>query len=470
MLGEIANTLGSELSKESRERAAAIRSSAQVVEQERQTVQESIVSRFPRYASLISNAAVSIDEVRNSLRPNEAILSTLVGERVTHVWTIRRDQAPQWVQIPIGFEATSRRVSQLRRSLDPGEWIGQRVVPFDLDAASRLHSALIGPVKNSLHAIEKLIVVADGPLARLPFGVLVRADPKSTWSRTVDYRDVHWLVRDYAIAQSPSLTSFVQLRASPHRSVHERNFIGIGDPLFRPENSLALRTISEAGQPIWRRMPGLRNAVNPRLADLPSLPDTNIEVRAVARILNADADRDVWVRERASEANARSEAVESARVLLFATHGLAAGDLSDLNEPALALSSPSVVGGSGDGLLTASEIVSLLLSADWVVLSACSTADYDSLGVKSLFGLSSAFFYAGARALLVTHWPVETRAASAIVVKTFEHYQQDPKSDKAQSLQSAMLWFIDERVQDDPSGDSNLRHPAFWAPFSLIGD
>jgi CHAT domain-containing protein len=204
--------------------------------------------------------------------------------------------------------------------------------------------------------------------------------------------------------------------------------------------------------------------------NLPPLPDTSIEVRSVARILDANLERDVWLRERASEANVRSDAIESARVLLFATHGLAPGDLADLHEPALALSSPTVVGGTGDGLLSASEIVAMRLTAEWVVLSACSTADRDGLGVQSLFGLGSAFFYAGARALLVTHWPVESRAASEVVVKTFEHYQQDPQNDKARSLQKAMLWFIDERAHDDPSDDSNLRHPAFWAPFSLIGD
>jgi CHAT domain len=55
-------------------------------------------------------------------------------------------------------------------------------------------------------------------------------------------------------------------------------------------------------------------------------------------------------------------------------------------------------------LLTASEVAQLKLNADWVVLSACNTAAGDKPGAEALSGLARAFFYAGARALLVSHW------------------------------------------------------------------
>jgi CHAT domain-containing protein len=47
------------------------------------------------------------------------------------------------------------------------------------------------------------------------------------------------------------------------------------------------------------------------------------------------------------------------------------------------------------------------LNADWVILSACNAAAADGTpGARSLSGLAKAFFYAGSRALLVSHWPV----------------------------------------------------------------
>ena len=85
-----------------------------------------------------------------------------------------------------------------------------------------------------------------------------------------------------------------------------------------------------------------------------------------------------------------------------------AGDIQDLAEPALALTIPKELNDADDGLLTASEIAQLKLNADWVVLSACNTIAGDKPGAEALSGLARAFFYAGARALLVSHWAVET--------------------------------------------------------------
>src|SRR6185436_963383 len=74
-----------------------------------------------------------------------------------------------------------------------------------------------------------------------------------------------------------------------------------------------------------------------------------------------------------------------------------------------------------DGLLTASEISRLKLDADWVVLSACNTAAPDGTpGAEGLSGLARAFFYAGARSLLVSHWAVASDATVALTTRMFE--------------------------------------------------
>ena len=99
--------------------------------------------------------------------------------------------------------------------------------------------------------------------------------------------------------------------------------------------------------------------------------------------------------------------------MAFATHGLVAGELAGVSEPALVLTQPAEGTETDIVLLTASEVAQLKLNADWVILSACNTAAADGTpGARGLSGLAKAFFYAGSRALLVSHWPVDSDAAA----------------------------------------------------------
>ena len=84
--------------------------------------------------------------------------------------------------------------------------------------------------------------------------------------------------------------------------------------------------------------------------------------------------------------------------------------MKGLPEPALVLMPPKVGTKADDGLLLASEIAQLKLNADWVVLSACNTAAGEGPDGEGLSGLAKAFFYAGTRALLVSHWRISSQA------------------------------------------------------------
>ncbi len=147
------------------------------------------------------------------------------------------------------------------------------------------------------------------------------------------------------------------------------------------------------------------------------------------------------------------------RILHFATHGLVAGDLSGLEEPALVLSLPLQSSKAEDALLTASEVATLQLNADWAVLSACNTASGDKVGADALSGLARAFFFAGARALLVSHWAVDSEAAVSLTTRTFGFLAKAPQLSRAEAFQRAMLTLIEEG-----------RTPAYWAPFVIVGE
>ena len=123
------------------------------------------------------------------------------------------------------------------------------------------------------------------------------------------------------------------------------------------------------------------------------------------------------------------------------------------------LTPPETVSETDDGLLTASEVASLKLSADWVVLSACNTASGADSGAEALSGLARAFFYAGARGLLVSHWAVDSEAAVHLTTDTFAALAADRKLGRAEAFRRTMLAMIE-------SG----KHPSYWAPFVIIGE
>jgi CHAT domain-containing protein len=197
------------------------------------------------------------------------------------------------------------------------------------------------------------------------------------------------------------------------------------------------------------------------------LPDTADEVLSVARALGADLTRDVFLGRNASEGAVKKTDLRGRRFVMFATHGLVPGELDGLTQPALALSAPSLADGDGDGLLTMEEILRLRLDADWVVLSACNTASGDGDGAEAVSGLGRAFFYAGARALLVTSWPVETTSARLLTTDVFARQARDARLDRATALRQAMLGLIGSGPDGAPF---TYAHPIFWAPFLLVGD
>lgn len=465
-------------------------------------------ARFPRYGDLARPTPLPIAELQDLLNDHEAALQYVVTSEATFVWVVTKTQK-NWLKIPVGERELASLVRALRCGLDRSEWDGpgrERCLrlldlpaqsapgqldplPFQLARAHALFQILLAPLGPEI-AGKDLLIVASGPLTSLPFHVLVSEKPETAQIASgPTFDNAAWLGRQHAMTVLPSLGSLKALRTLAKTSVTRAPYLGFGNPLLTGADGQDRRAWSRQACPApsmfnaTSRMPVLAAVGGPAkpskmlrtaggstesLRRQEPLPETVDELCDVARSLGA-APGTVLLGENATEYGIKTlsevGALEGVRVLHFATHGLLAGEaaafLQARGEPALMLTPPDTATELDDGLLTASEVAMLKLNADWVVLSACNTAGGGENGAEALSGLARAFFYAGARALLVSHWAVDSQATVKLVTAAFQAMARDPRMTQARALQQAMLTLV-------VSGGIES-HPAYWAPFVTVG-
>jgi CHAT domain-containing protein len=453
---------------------------------------EQIKIETPKYAKLLNPPPTTVDEVQEQLRFGEALVSIYPTASKTYVWAITSTGNVQFAVAPFGKSHVQENVRFLRRALAPEVQTFGGIPEFDLARAYELYAGLLKPIETSLRDVRDLIIVAPGPLAQIPFSILP-TDPVNLGEEKGElfsrYRNVPWLIRKVSITRVPAASSFVSLRTLSKGTSYRKAFIGFGDPFFNKKQlarakkkgdhsrlvlasrgrSLSVRSIrvTETGTLDNETITSIN------LGLLNRLPDTADEIISIAKALDADLTRDVFLGEKASESQVKAMDMSDRRVIAFATHALVPGDLDGLDQPALAFSSPSVTGDDEDGLLTMEEIFQLKLNADWVVLSACNTGAAEGAGAGAVSGLGRAFFYAGTRALLVSMWPVETTSARELTTGLFRHQKEDSRLSRARALRKSMLDLIDgPGLKDNDTGKivASYAHPLFWAPFVVFGE
>jgi CHAT domain-containing protein len=417
------------------------------LEGERLKLQAEIKTKFPDYEKLVHPAPPSVSEVAQQLEVHQALLMLLPTSDAVYVWAVTADRPAAFARVELKEEQVKALVARLRHQFDFAAGAGKQ---YDSAAAYELYDKLLAPLASAWQGKTQLIIAAGGALSQLPFAVL-QTRPNGGFGANAP-----WLIRQAAIAQVPSLS---------------------GDPTFAlnstaatpgaPNNARSITLTRTAWlADLSNPNPGTNSSSALLYSDIPALPDTRVELLEIAQALKADADRDVVLGQSATRNSvleaSRSGLLATKRVIAFATHGLMAGDLPNLTQPALAMAATGAESTQPLApLLTLEDVLTLKLNADWVVLSACNTAAADGKGEESLSGLARGFFYAGSRSLLVTHWAVESESARLLTTATFAHYVANPQAPKAESLRQAML-----SVMAMPQ----YQHPAYWAPYALVGD
>jgi CHAT domain-containing protein/tetratricopeptide (TPR) repeat protein len=461
-----------------------------------------LAREFPDYASLITPRPLPLTGAQALLSDDEALVVIAPTRYGTLVWAVTRDAVRLARSELTGKQATAK-VAALRCGLDASRWIGTAaldcleqnkqspegdLLPFDTALAHDLYRAVLRPVEDLVHGRHILLATMDA-FTTLPFHVLVTQPPPAGATIAERLRDVAWLGQHQPITTLASVASLKTERGQRRSERAPKPFLAFANPLLVGETGQDRRAFDRQSCPapggVAQARVAMRSIAAPMLpgqgTDIEALrqasplPETTDEVCAVAKALSAP-DSDVYLGARATvraiKQLAQRGALADYRVIHFATHGLVAGGRSAveraLSEPAILLT-PPVSGTTGralaedNGLLGATDIAALSLNADWVVMSACNTAAGSATHAEPLAGLARAFFHAGARALLVSHWEVDSLAAVKLTTRAFAELAGNPRTGRSRALQVAMSELI-------TSADPREAHPAYWAPFVVVGE
>jgi CHAT domain-containing protein/TPR repeat protein len=410
---------------------------------------------------IVGEPKAGLARVQSLLAPDEAIIVLLPLRETVAALLITREFFTVSSTPTSDFELANE-ITAFRRALDPAALKqvghGDPFASIDLAPLIALREATIGPFITTAGNKRRLIVIPHGFLRNIPLEA-IPLDAASAKLPTAQVNNVKWAGIEYDIAYLPSLSALVDLRSNFPSSKATQPFAAVADPILAGDPRLWIGTVQQT----LRNLRDRARRWSPNIAflngsELAPIPETQALVEKLRLILDGRT-ADVFTGMRASRRDIlTSTALQTARVIAFATHGLTADeDTAKSGEPLLVLTSTENPG-AVDGL-TASEISQLNLDAELVLLSACSTAAPNGEpGGQGFSGLAQAFLAAGARSIIVTHWMVRSRAAEIFSIETFGQAAQrglSPGEAVRLGRQKVM---------------ARLPHPAFWAGFIFVGD
>ncbi|WBM69341.1 CHAT domain-containing protein [Buttiauxella sp. WJP83] len=317
---------------------------------------------------------------------------------------------------------------------------------FSLNIANTLYEQSLANVLSKFPQAKRLLLVADDVWDGFPFSVLVEGRHEQSIEIN-DYDKVDWLIRRYEIAYLPSPASLARLRTRSLSKAPD-DILGIGSPVGLVPRSPTRGAFVASLLP----QPDIQNLTGAVAVG---------ELEQVEKFF-APAKRKILIGPDATNINFYKAKPENYKILLFATHGYLASDLSEIGEPALLMSTTSQE--SKPAFLTVNDIASMRIDANLVLLNACNTAGSDGMpGAESLTGMTNAFFFSGARSVIASLWSVNDHAATTMGVTVIGQSSRKKQASIASLLQQTMLMAL-------KNGHGREKHPYYWAPYVIIGD
>jgi CHAT domain-containing protein/Tfp pilus assembly protein PilF len=418
-------------------------------------IRAQVAQQSPQYAGLMQPGALTAQEIQKLVSQTESLLVELMlGEERSLAWVVGRDGL-EVIELPPAHELEVAARGLYEAVLRSREPLGRTA--FEAEAF-RLAGWILAPIEGRLRA-SRLLVVADGALQFVPFGLL--PDP------TTSDRDYEPLISRREVVSLPSAAVLAELRARQQARPVQASLAVIADPVVEPDDPRLQATRSSPGGA--RTLPAatplaaasaweLTRAVEAvEESGLTRLPFAAREAQAIAGLIPSGPTLQATGLA-ASRSLVTAGALSSHRILHFATHALL-----NTRHPALSglvLSLYDEQGREQDGFLRVQEIYNLDLTADLVVLSACRTALGKDVKGEGLIGLTRAFFYAGAGGVISSLWKVDDRATAELMQRFYRKLLKEGLPPSA-ALREAQL-----SMWREPAWQA----PYYWAGFVFQGD
>lgn len=415
-----------------------------------------IQSEHNNYLNITNEKVLELNDLYDSLKNDEALLYFVSDTTATASFLIKNDGI--WgYRSDKDIKEISKYISAVRESLDLSNISTYKdLKPFSIISAQNIYKEIISPFKSQLSNVRHLFIVPTDKLHSIPFAALI--DDSFNLVDT-SYNELPWLINSHSISILPSVSSLKIFR-SLNKNNNEKNnletFVGIGNPIFNNKNQSSEVEIS------FNKLFSKGSLADIKLInDFPELPETEEELKLMS--LNFEkSKRTILTREKANETQIKNMDLSNSDIVVFSTHAVINGEIEN-DEPGLILSPPTTASEENDGILTMSEILQLKLNADFVILSACNTASGENNYSEPLSGLARAFFFAGAKSMLVSNWAVESQSTFELTTTMFDNLREKDTT-RSEALQNSMRALINSEE------NKYYSHPVFWAPFILIGD
>jgi len=460
-------------SKSTAQEAAEAEKEIESLNREYQAVQAQIKAVSPQYAALKQPEPLEVKEIqRQVLDPNTALLEYSLGEEKSFLWVVTQTSI-DYFKLPNRYviETAARKVydSLTARYLYKENETRQQRLQRIQDADREYHklaaalSEMVLVRAMPLLGKKRLIIVADGALRYIPFAAL-----PISGARNSDDSKAKPLLMDHEIIYLPSASIMPTLRDQiARRKPAQKLLVVVSDPVFDENDE---RVGSSRSRPAARAKGedapryGIDESLDQAVRDvrpdkggtLPRLLFSKQEGEEILKLAPKDSTL-------ATGFEANKELVTSPKlgeygIVHFATHGLVNSKNPELSGVVLSLVDEQ--GRQREGFLRLQEMYNLKLSADLVVLSACSTALGEEIQGEGLVGLTRGFLYAGAARVVASLWNVTDEATAELMKRFYKSMLKDGMAAPA-ALRAAQLDMLKSRDWSEPH---------HWSAFIMEGE
>lgn len=421
-------------------------------------VEKVITKSNLQYGTLKYFSGINLKETQRLIDKDTVLVEYFLGRNYSYVWLISNTFAEVYQlakeeeisAIAVNIQSLiNARVK--KEKFETPEEKAKRIKLADTQLEDELQSLsdlILRPIMEKIKG-KRLLVVADGALNYIPFAAL--KDPTDKSKR---------LLVDHEVVNIQSMTVFSVLEKQKSYSVSQEQVMTIfADPVFNSSDTRL--TNKEASKELL----ALKDGHTRKIEDLSGfdrysddrLIHSRKEAEYLLRILPSSQIK-AFLDFSADLGNLRSEGTARSKIVHMATHGLFSEEHPELS--GLMLSRFDEKGDTQNGFISASEIYSLKLQAELVVLSACQTGLGKNIKGEGVVGLTRGFMFAGAKKVIVSLWNVNDKATSELMTIFYQKYLLEHKT-AGQALREAQLGLIKS---------PEWENPYYWAAFTMYGN